>query len=261
MNNPQKSSFNISGTLLGLSFTAYSIFILSIIAPVSPSLQLMWQQIEKYIGTGRSLYMGIAGTVLLVLAIVISHSQKSNFYQKMEAHSENEKWLLALSAVYVQLSDVLEANDTASFYRIDMTRPWYNFIIGGYVNVNLQKNWGITDKASTLETLHQLLTSAQKDKEKSHIAWDGVRAVHVVRLACICSYISPEEAWQELRKIGLMLQKTFSSWKELNENFIKGRESWQGGTEDDMTKVKTASAKLLADERSPWNTLPWNTKL
>jgi len=58
----------------------------------------------------------------------------------------------------------------------------------------------------------------------------------------------------------LKVQGSFTSWQEMNDNFLDGREMW---AEWDDTRYE-ACAKLLLnpqDPNSPWNQLPWNTEL
>ena len=60
--------------------------------------------------------------------------------------------------------------------------------------------------------------------------------------------------------IAKQTQDIFSSWQELSDNFLDGREIWAGARDPKFD----ACARLLLnpkDPNSPWNNIPWNTDL
>lgn len=250
----------LSGPTLSFSLVAFSLLILSIFGKSYAPLVPMFKQMQLFAGPNFGFYAGIIGFVLLVLSVGFSFIDQKMLQQKMEAKTESGKWVLTLSAIYVELSKVLEADDVQSFYRIDMTRAWYMPFTHIFTGLVLKKSWGIFDRNSALQTLHTLLLKANDDREKPYVAWDAVRFSHVARLACICGYLTPEETWEELKKIGSPVQKKFSSWKELNENFLKGRKLWNGGA-NDMDQLKASYNQLAAHAKSPWQTVGWGMRL
>ncbi len=59
-----------------------------------------------------------------------------------------------------------------------------------------------------------------------------------------------------------ILRQTFTSWRDLGENYLIGRQFW-----DPEEQVQTGSRyrqafdRLLADPASPWNRVPWAVDL
>jgi hypothetical protein len=97
---------------------------------------------------------------------------------------------------------------------------------------------------------------------KSLLGWDYSRYVLLCRWGYHCGYLSEQEAWDRIMPVARMLQKTFSSWADLGENFLVGREFWsyaemlRTGAE-----VKAAYQTLLDDPFSPWKFNPWDQDL
>jgi ankyrin repeat protein len=108
--------------------------------------------------------------------------------------------------------------------------------------------------------LKVLRSKYSKWKDKCGLAWDLCRLANLINLGCAASYISKDEAWPLLMDNALQVQNSFTSWQEMCDNFLDGREMW---AEWDDTQYE-ACAKLLLnpqDPNSPWNQLPWNTDL
>jgi Protein of unknown function (DUF1266) len=42
----------------------------------------------------------------------------------------------------------------------------------------------------------------------------------------LCGYLAEDEAWEKIMPAAAKLHATFSSWKELGENYLIGREFW-----------------------------------
>jgi hypothetical protein len=90
--------------------------------------------------------------------------------------------------------------------------------------------------------------------KKSILGWDLGRYVGLCRWGYAAGYLTEDEAWQRIMPVAERLQKTFTSWEDLAENFCLGREFWKPGDNEDTLK---ASEKLSKDEKSPWKTTPW----
>jgi len=59
-----------------------------------------------------------------------------------------------------------------------------------------------------------------------------------------------------------ILQRAFSSWRELGENYLIGREFWSlTQTKQDGDQVRAAYDRLLNDPNSPWNRISWTLSL
>jgi hypothetical protein len=97
---------------------------------------------------------------------------------------------------------------------------------------------------------------------KSLVGWDYARYISLCRWGYAVGYMTEGEAWQSIMHAARIIQKTFTSWRELGENYLIGREFW---SQDEMQKTGTqhraAYKWLLRDPRSPWNRIPWNLDL
>ncbi len=97
---------------------------------------------------------------------------------------------------------------------------------------------------------------------KSLIGWDYCRYIALCRWGVVCGYLTPEEAWGKIMPVARRLQQTFSSWSDLGENYLIGRSFWSSReTDNSGNNFLENYNKLLDDPLSPWNLMPWNTKL
>jgi len=103
-------------------------------------------------------------------------------------------------------------------------------------------------------------TSYLKWKDRSGLAWDLCRSAHLVNAGYSTHYLNESEAWDRLMPIAQQAQKNFSSWQEMSDNFLDGREIWANNRDPRFE----ACAQLLLnpqDMNSPWNQNPWKTNL
>jgi hypothetical protein len=99
-----------------------------------------------------------------------------------------------------------------------------------------------------------------KWKDKCCLAWDLCRRANLINLGCAASYITKDEAWPLLMENAKQIQGSFTSWQEMSDNFLDGRQMWAEWDDPSFE----ACAKLLLDMQdpnSPWTQLPWNTEL
>jgi ankyrin repeat protein len=118
----------------------------------------------------------------------------------------------------------------------------------------------LTDHADEAAHDQLLKASSEKWKDRSGLAWDLCRAARLVNSGYILGYLDENEAWDRLLAIARQTQASFSSWQEMNANFLDGREIWSGERDVQLE----ACTKLLsnpADPHSPWNQNPWKTDL
>jgi len=95
-----------------------------------------------------------------------------------------------------------------------------------------------------------------KWKERSGVAWDLCRSAMLVNEGFAVGYLTEQEAWARLAAIAQQTQSSFTSWQEMSDNFLDGREIWANQRDVRFE----ACAKLLlnaADPNSPWNQNPW----
>lgn len=97
---------------------------------------------------------------------------------------------------------------------------------------------------------------------QSLTAWDYVRYISLCRWGVAAGYINEEQAWPHVMHAAQILQQTFTSWREVGENYLIGREFWSlSQTKTDDQEMRTIYEKLLNDPTSPWNHIPWSLRL
>jgi len=97
-------------------------------------------------------------------------------------------------------------------------------------------------------------------KDRTGLAWDQCRAAMLINSSFAAHYIDEREAWILLDPVARNVQNHFSSWHEMCDNFLDGREMWAAESDPDFD----ACGDLLCnskDPNSPWNQIPWNMDL
>lgn len=98
--------------------------------------------------------------------------------------------------------------------------------------------------------------------KKSLIGWDYCRYVHLCRRGYLLGYLNKTETWNLIMPKARLLQSTFDSWRDLGENYIIGREFWSfERTEASGEFFHEAYERMMSDQTSPWNTIPWDLAL
>ena len=119
--------------------------------------------------------------------------------------------------------------------------------------------------ASNAELQHQLdmvRHYAPSLGAKSLIGWDYSRYIYLCRCGYACGYLTEAEAWDLIMPVAAMLQDTFSSWEELGENYLIGREFWSSDeTFASGGRMRDIYQSLLSDAGSPWKVIPWGVDL
>ncbi|MEN0058725.1 MAG: DUF1266 domain-containing protein [Bdellovibrio sp.] len=98
--------------------------------------------------------------------------------------------------------------------------------------------------ATWIQSTHRYL------KEAGILAWDMARFIQLVRLCFVAGYITDNEAWAEVLKLGPLVEGRFESWMEFSQSFLIGRTFWCGR---DEPQVKAICERLLGHPASPWN--------
>jgi hypothetical protein len=97
---------------------------------------------------------------------------------------------------------------------------------------------------------------------KGILAWDLVRYVNLCRQGYLAGLLSEPEAWERVLDMAVKLQGHFSSWKELGENYLIGREFWSSGqTRLQGEGMRRDLVSLCTEPQSPWVTIPWDMDL
>jgi len=91
---------------------------------------------------------------------------------------------------------------------------------------------------------------------RSLVAWDLCRAVALVRFAFAGEFLSETESWQWVDRFGAIIRSSFSSWLEMADNYLVGREFTSGPPDVDL---RSAYVSLIdpANSSSPWNRIRW----
>jgi hypothetical protein len=94
--------------------------------------------------------------------------------------------------------------------------------------------------------------------QKGILAWDLVRYIALCRWGNLAGYMSDSEAWEHIMPTALRLQQSFSSWRDLQSDFLIGREYWSlQQTQTNGGRFRAIYDRFLQDTNSPWNTTPW----
>jgi hypothetical protein len=93
-------------------------------------------------------------------------------------------------------------------------------------------------------------------RHRSLVAWDLCRAVALVRFAFAGEFLSEPESWQWVERFSAMIRSSFSSWPEMSENYLVGREFTSGPSDPEL---KQAHLSLIdpANTYSPWKRNLW----
>lgn len=94
----------------------------------------------------------------------------------------------------------------------------------------------------------------------SILAWDLCRLVSVARFGAGAEYLTEAEAWKWIDDAALRLKAAFSSWRELSENYLVGREFWGDPAAREQVEI---IQKMLLDKdnsMSPWNRILWDAR-
>jgi hypothetical protein len=85
-----------------------------------------------------------------------------------------------------------------------------------------------------------------------------VRYIAVCRWGYLAGYLSESEAWDHIMPAALRLQQTFTSWQDLQSDFLIGREYWSlQETQLKGARFHAIYDSFLQNPSSPWNANPW----
>ncbi len=122
-----------------------------------------------------------------------------------------------------------------------------------------------SEAAKDPETKHQIemvLKYAPTLGSKSLKGWDLSRYICLCRWGYLCGYLDEEEAWKHIMPVAAKLQATFSSWKELGENYLIGREFWSyEETKRSGDAISRVYQGLVDNSYGPWQFNKWDMDL
>ena len=97
---------------------------------------------------------------------------------------------------------------------------------------------------------------------KGILAWDLVRYIALCRWGYLAGYLTETEAWDHIMPAARRLQLAFDSWRDLQSNFLIGREYWSlQETQSKGARFQAIYERFTRDPNSPWNTNPWTMDL
>ncbi len=85
------------------------------------------------------------------------------------------------------------------------------------------------------------------------LAWDCARCVHLIRLSFFVGYLSDQEAWEQVHRLGDAFGGQFKNWNQFAQSFLIGCTFWSG-SED--AELKKACERLMGYSFSPWRLYP-----
>jgi hypothetical protein len=80
--------------------------------------------------------------------------------------------------------------------------------------------------------------------------------VALVRFAFAAGYLAEVESWQWVERFGAMIRSSYSSWREMSDNYLVGREFNSGPPDQDLLQAHRALIDP-ANSSSPWNQIRW----
>ncbi|HKC16595.1 MAG TPA: DUF1266 domain-containing protein [Steroidobacteraceae bacterium] len=94
--------------------------------------------------------------------------------------------------------------------------------------------------------------------QKGILAWDLIRYIALCRWGFRAGYMSEPEAWDYIMPAALRLQQTFTSWEDLQTDYLIGRKFWSAEqTEGIGNQFQAIYNKFIRHPASPWNVNPW----
>ncbi|MBK8012236.1 MAG: DUF1266 domain-containing protein [Deltaproteobacteria bacterium] len=88
------------------------------------------------------------------------------------------------------------------------------------------------------------------------LAWDYVRALHLARWGVGAGYLTEAEGWQIVERVDAKMRESFSSYRELGQNYLLGRRFWAKKPKDPNDRYEQIYQKLVQPE-GLWARLPW----
>jgi len=95
--------------------------------------------------------------------------------------------------------------------------------------------------------------------KKSIVGWDFSRYISLCRWGYAAGYFTETEAWARIIPAARIIRDTFTSWREVGDNYMIGRQYWSPEQHAENGHLyRQALERLLTDPASPWNRVPWD---
>jgi len=108
----------------------------------------------------------------------------------------------------------------------------------------LASSWEIGDRASAMAQLQELLSDPYP-QDVGAMVFDRLRAMFLARSCAGAEYLSQEESWQYITRIGRELQSRCHSFEEVGQHYLSASLQWSAnnGVEDDGTADRIAKLR------------------
>jgi Protein of unknown function (DUF1266) len=98
--------------------------------------------------------------------------------------------------------------------------------------------------------------------DKGILAWDYSRYVALCRWGYASGFLTEDETWRSIMPAARLLQRHFTSWSDLGQNYLIGREFWSlSETQKSGDLYRATYQTLINYSGSPWNKHPWELEL
>jgi hypothetical protein len=139
----------------------------------------------------------------------------------------------------------------------------------------LKDGWGVATREEAIGVLDWLKDTGHRQRYQAedrfrhqkqqsspspYLAWDYCRLVWVAGVSYVAGHLTEAEAWQRIMPAARAMQANYSSWREMGEDYLRGRKRWNSKRDPRFDRV----FQLLAnanDSNSPWTKNKWNTDL
>jgi hypothetical protein len=199
-------------------------------------------------------YWSLAAGANLVVSNDDHFSQLANNFSQAEAkHLLDSWWDVHNSSEALQTLDWLEQSGHNSRFR-----PLYE-------NLSKLRKADFSQLASQVnaeerQTYQFVWDNLANFKDGHLLAWDYGRLINVCRFCYTAGYLSEGLTWERISVAARRLQKSYTSWEELGEQYGLGWQYWKKGQALQPRQLK-AQQWLLTDPNSPWIQLSWQTTL
>ncbi|OUJ14513.1 DUF1266 domain-containing protein [Acetobacter sp. DsW_063] len=116
------------------------------------------------------------------------------------------------------------------------------------------------DARAELYRIDALLSDHLGMLKAKFLAFDTARAVMLVYGGRLHDWLSEDECWPYLFDMARDVQRTYESWSDYAEDFLRGRSFWKGAEFSERNVVDRLTQKLLSTRHSPWR-LMWEQPL
>lgn len=184
-----------------------------------------------------------------------------------------------LKRKYEQTAKETQAADETERWSVSAYAIWAEYIgdwhlIGGWVKTPanqkkmrkiLERDWGIRNAQEARTMILQLTDpKGYNGTDQVSLAWDWCRAMQLIGCFFLCGYIDRQEMRELSCEAGRKIQRRFSSWEDLCQNYLNGYARWRrslGGQPEGYIEERVRIYHALKENPDGPYTLPFQTLL